>query len=128
MLRGNDKYKNEYLYLRHEGSKLLVELPSHSTGLFTYRSGAGEPARACAQNGNIAPFQITVGSIARRLDAGEGKSLGKKNVEVGNWKLVALDDHGGNVTPSKQCSKVKALVYLLYKEKKNLSIEQKQIS
>jgi len=58
VLRGHDKYKNEYLYLRHEGSKLLVELPNHSTGLFTYRSGAGEPARACSESGSIAPFQV----------------------------------------------------------------------
>jgi hypothetical protein len=111
VLRGNDKHKNEYLYLRHEGSKLLVELPSHSTGLFLYRSGAGAPARACSQNGNIAPFQtsppFTVGSIARRLDAGEGKSLGKKNVKVGNWKLVALDDHGGNAVATNDSQFVK---------------------
>lgn len=29
VLRGADKYKNEYMYLRHEGSRVVVELAGH---------------------------------------------------------------------------------------------------
>ena len=46
--------------------------------------------------------QITVASIAKRLDAGEGKALGKKKVEAGNWKLVALDDGSAVATNDSQ--------------------------
>ena len=50
----------------------------------------------------ITPRQVTVASIARRLDAGEGKELGKKKVEAGNWKLVSLDDGGAVATNDSQ--------------------------
>eukprot|EP00961_Rhodomonas_salina_P212218 2865420-Rhodomonas_salina.2 len=36
MLRGADKYKNEYMYLRHEGSGVCVELPCVFTPLLLH--------------------------------------------------------------------------------------------
>jgi hypothetical protein len=74
-LRGSDKYKNEYMYLYHSASKVLVELYGHSSGIFTYIPGAGESPRFCAEDGQIAPFQLTLPSVAQRLESGEGKMV-----------------------------------------------------
>ena len=91
MLRGADKYKNEYMYLRHSGSKVVLELCSHSSGICTFRAGVGEQPRSCSEAGEIAPFQLTLSSVVKRLDGGEGKGIAKK-IELGNWKVISLDD------------------------------------
>jgi hypothetical protein len=38
-------------------------------------------------------YQLSLPSVAKRLDDGEGKSLAKKT-EAGNWTIVSLDDGG----------------------------------
>jgi hypothetical protein len=58
VLRGMDKYKNEFMYLRHDATAVLVELPGHSTGIFTFRNGAGAQVRCCSESGEPALFQV----------------------------------------------------------------------
>jgi len=91
VLRGADKYKNEYMYLRHDGSKVLLELAAHSSAIFTFRPGAGESARLCSEAGNVSSFQLTLPNVVKRLDEGEGKAVSKK-MQLGNWQVVALED------------------------------------
>ena len=47
--------------------------------------------RLCSEAGHVSSFQMTLPSVAKRLDKGEGKVVGKK-MQLGNWCVASLDD------------------------------------